>query len=132
MCRAATENQWNVDAADDSEVCTRTGPLRAEAQPTAVWRQNALPKRNGIAVDGRGEVCTGDGNGGVSFKLKFRPFQGKFEHCGLVWIPHKAIGDHRRKRVHRAGDGDSILLVTVSSQVLHRGQPSALDHYDAT
>lgn len=80
-----------------------------------------------MTIDGRGEVGSRDGHDGILFELEFRSFQGAFEYCRLVWVPYQPIRHDRGEGIHHSRDGHATVLTAVAPQVLHRGEPPALE-----
>ena len=55
--------------------------------------------------------------------------QGHFQAGVTLTVPHHEVGGPQGKGIHCPGHWDTVPLVAVAAQVLHRGEHTAVQHF---
>jgi hypothetical protein len=77
-----------------------------------------------VAVQGRCEIRTGDGNGRLPGELHLGTLQRDLKTGSSVRIADDAIPDSQGDSVHGSAQGDSVTLMAMAAQVLDRREES--------
>ena len=127
---AAAHLGGDVDAAGEGEVGALSDHRAVEGEEAAALDAEGAPHGGGAAVEAGGEVCAGEGDGGVFEEFEFGADEGEFEGGGGFVVVEEDVGEAEGVGVHRAGDGDAVALEAVASQVLDGGVEAAFYDFE--